>query len=377
MSGMRANVRIEPVLLFFSIVSVALVISVSGVLAPQAYAQTSSTETTQTQFVDIPVPEWNLDLTVSPVSINLDTSPGVAKSVEIRVKNDAIGPEYLQIDLAKFVADETGARPRILDLEPGDVFAEWISFSEEQFVVNAGEWKTIVVTFSPPADAALGYYLTLLFNRIQDVTEVGVRQTTITGAPAILMLVNVDTPNAKKEIQLVDFATDAGFYEYLPSKFTVTVENTGNIHVVPSGNIFIDRGNNRDVSIISVNTSGSTILAGSTRTYEVNWDDGMPVWIDKVDNGQTVFDENGNTIRQLSWDLSKVDRLRIGRYTAHLLMVYDNGERDVPIEASVSFWVVPWKLLLVLAIVLIFALVGVRSTVKGMITKAKSASRKG
>jgi hypothetical protein len=26
-------------------------------------------------------------------------------------------------------------------------------------------------------------------------------------------------------------------------------------------------------------------------------------------------------------------------------MVYDNGQRDVPMEATVSFWVIPWRLI--------------------------------
>jgi hypothetical protein len=35
----------------------------------------------------------------------------------------------------------------------------------------------------------------------------------------------------------------------------------------------------------------------------------------------------------------------MGKYTAHMLLVYDNGERDIPIEAAVSFWIVPWRLI--------------------------------
>jgi hypothetical protein len=54
----------------------------------------------------------------------------------------------------------------------------------------------------------------------------------------------------------------------------------------------------------------------------------------------------GSNEYTLKWDLQKGNKLRMGRYTAHLLMVYDNGQRDIPLEATVSFWVLPWKLLL-------------------------------
>jgi ABC-type glycerol-3-phosphate transport system permease component len=36
--------------------------------------------------------------------------------------------------------------------------------------------------------------------------------------------------------------------------------------------------------------------------------------------------------------------LRFGKYTAKMLLVFDDGARDVPIEGVVSFWVIPWRL---------------------------------
>ena len=318
----------------------------------------------------LPEPEWNLDLTVSPVALNLSTKPGESITTEVKVQNNSIGPEYLQIDLAKFQADETGTRPTLLELEPGDTFADWVSFSEKEFIVNAGEWKKIQVTFAPPADAALGYYLTLIFNRQTTVTP-GSRETVITGAPAILMLVDVESPNAKRELQLVEFEADRSFYEYLPVEFTVRVRNTGNIHIIPTGDIFIDRGQQHDIAILSINEGASNILAESERDYQVSWEEGFPVWQVKTADGEIVFDDAGNAVQELKWDFSQANRLRIGKYTAHLLMVYDNGERDVPIEAAVSFWVVPWRMILIGTAIMIFALIGIRSSVRGMYQRVR------
>jgi hypothetical protein len=28
------------------------------------------------------------------------------------------------------------------------------------------------------------------------------------------------------------------------------------------------------------------------------------------------------------------------------VLVYDNGQRDVPMEAYVSFWIIPWRLII-------------------------------
>jgi hypothetical protein len=40
-----------------------------------------------------------------------------------------------------------------------------------------------------------------------------------------------------------------------------------------------------------------------------------------------------------------VPKLRWGKYTANLLLVYDDGTKDVPIEGTLSFWVIPWRLI--------------------------------
>lgn len=89
------------------------------------------------------------------------------------------------------------------------------------------------------------------------------------------------------------------------------------------------------------------VLPDSSRTLTVNWSDGFP---------------RRNEAGQLDWNLSDLTKLRFGKYTAQLILVYDNGERDVPLEAFVSFWVIPWRLLLaviaipVLPAILVFVL---------------------
>ena len=58
------------------------------------------------------------------------------------------------------------------------------------------------------------------------------------------------------------------------------------------------------------------------------------------------------------------------------VMVYDNGQRDVPIEATVSFWVIPWRLVGAALVVSIFVLIGLLSSF-GKISKFTKRLRKG
>jgi hypothetical protein len=55
-------------------------------------------------------------------------------------------------------------------------------------------------------------------------------------------------------------------------------------------------------------------------------------------------------------------------------MIYDNGQRDVPIEATVSFWVIPWRVIIALTIVGLFVLIGLWSSlgkIKKLVQKFK------
>ncbi|MBA3757574.1 hypothetical protein H0X09_01800, partial [Candidatus Saccharibacteria bacterium] len=73
-----------------------------------------------------------------------------------------------------------------------------------------------------------------------------------------------------------------------------------------------------------------------------------------------------------------VQKLRFGHYTADLVLVYNDGQRDVPVTASVSFWVVPWRLLGVIfgLAVLIVALITYIIILRRRLKRA-GGSRKG
>ena len=174
------------------------------------------------------------------------------------------------------------------------------------------------------------------------------------------------TPNAKKQLELVDIKMRKGFYEYLPAEIDIKVKNTGNIHIVPFGDVFIDQGNKKNVDIIKANVFRGNILPGQVRTYTATWDNGFPIRVPKEVNGQIIKDKNGKIEYETKWDFSKLLNFRIGKYTGNVVMVYDNGQRDVPLEGNVSFWVIPWKIILGALVALFLIFQGLRSSIQGL-----------
>jgi hypothetical protein len=300
-----------------------------------------------------------MNLTFSPVSISLETDPGVPISKQIKIRNNSDQPEQLQVSLGSFTADASGEKPKLLEPSETLPFLSWLVVDQPNFTVLPGEWATLNLTFSPPPDAALGYYYAIYFRRSQAAFSPGA--TSVQGSPAVLALANVISPLAKRQLELTEFSAARNFTEFLPQTFNVTLKNTGNVHVVPNGNIFIDGQGKKDLAVLVLNPNNHTVLPQSSRTFTVTWDEGFPR---RLIQGAEPATTTAPKLFGLEWDLAKADRFRFGNYTAHLLMVYDNGERDVPVESFTSFWVMPWKLILLGLIILSFVLVGVVSTLK-------------
>ncbi len=306
----------------------------------------------------LPPPDTAINLTLSPVSIVLETEPGVPVTNQIKIRNNSTTTEQLELSIGSFIASPTGDQPRLLDPKPDDPSLEWLQIDKDPFTIGPSEWKTISFTFSPPKDAALSYYYSIIVSRpLNDDKKDG--QAVIIGSPAILVLTTVKSPLIKRELQVTDFRVSSPFLEYLPQQFFIKVKNTGNVHLAPSGNVFIDGQGKKDLAILLANPTRSMILPGSEREYLVEWSDGFPVYQKEMDGDREVKDSDGESVYTLKLDFSNADKFRFGRFTGHLLFVYDNGERDVPIESNVSFWVIPWKILLVIAVIALLVLGGV------------------
>jgi hypothetical protein len=301
-----------------------------------------------------------ISLQISPLPIELNTKPGTSTGADLRVRNAGTKTEKLQVRLLAVSEDDNG-QVHLSNPTSSDEWAHWVSFDRQTFDAPSNQWQTIKMTVNVPKSAAFGYYFAVEYLRATELApQPG--KAAARGAVATFILLNADAAGAKREAQIVGFLADRKSYEFLPANFMVKVRSTGNVHVAPHGNIFIGRGG-KQVGVIDVNANRGNILPKGSRFFESAWSDGFPVHQTKTTgDGQPLLDKKGNPRKSLKWDFSHANRLRFGHYTAHLVMVYDNGQRDVPMEASVSFWVVPWRVIGILLIVGIFVVIGLWST---------------
>jgi hypothetical protein len=294
----------------------------------------------------------NYDVTVSPVFFDLSTNPGTKLTERVRIRNNTTSPLPIKLEVKRLTGDTNGELT-LRDTNP-DNSLSWIKFDNDKIVAKPLEWTDVNFTIDIPAEAAYGYYFAISFTQ-DNTSSIKRTGTTITGAAAVPILLNVKKPGASAQAKLLQFSVQNYINEYLPVNFNVKVTNQGNVHVSPHGNIFISNGSNKDIAVLDVNNALSNIIPNTNKTFEVSWLDGFIVKQPVMENNQPKLDKNGKPVEflQINWD--KLTSFRFGKYTANLILVYDNGTKDVPIEANVSFWVIPYKVIISMVIFVVVA----------------------
>ncbi len=288
-----------------------------------------------------------LSLTTTPNPSSLVVEPGKTVTQTYRVTNTGQETEDLKLSLAPFRAYRDTGFPELRDPSSADDFLAWYRFDRTRLTIAPGSTASFTLTVTPPATTAGGQYVAVLITRANEEDAGLAGQSRIRGGVAILTLADVQracvdnaTTCSKRSLELESFTPESWFVEYLPVQMRVALTNTGNTHVVHGGSITIKKGDTQIGDPFAVNPDGGAILPESTRTFTASWTDGA---------------------NQFSWNLPNV---RWGRYTAELAIVYDDGVRDQLIVSETHFWVLPWKIILSLALIALVFFIGLHSTAK-------------
>ena len=313
-------------------------------------------------------PDTGLALQVSPSPLVVTIKPGEQKTVEIKVYNAGATTENLKIALQAFKVSRTDSKVTLEPNSPVEV-ASWVTFANPNFSIKPGERFTERVLINTPASAGFNYNFALIISR-QVATKAMVGQSAIQGSVAIFALLDINRPGANRKLTIASLKTDHSIYEYLPAKLTVRLRNDGNTLLLPDGNAYIQRKTQspKPISVLRINPASLYLLPGVERAYDVNWTDGLPAYV------TTQEAANAPPEQHLTWNWRN-SHFRIGRYVARFVVVYDDGHRDVPVEAETSFWVLPWKLLIGALIAAIVLLIGLGASVRFAYRVIKRSNR--
>lgn len=256
------------------------------------------------------------DFVVGPGKTELNVAPGTSKTVEIIVSNRT--GEEREFEL--FVEDATGSDdPTVPVVLLGDdtgpyTLKNYIQLPVKTLTLDHNERARIPVVVSVPLDAEpggrYGSVLVTTVSKKADIREAN------GAAPSSAIISRVGTlffltipGDTVIEGELNSFATvpDQQFFADGPINFQILFENKGALHLNPYGEIRITNLFNEEVGFVELDPWFA--LPKSLRSREVSWN----------------------------------RELLIGRYTATAFI--NRGYDDIVDEQSVTFWVLPWKLI--------------------------------
>lgn len=319
-----------------------------------------------------------LHLSISPAVQYLKIAPGESTQVEMKVENRSEQVANFRIVLGQFEVGGAEGQADITPVAPTDPVARLVNYSPSTFRLDPGAKQRIEVTFRVPNGGESGYYYALVVvPEITSATSPETASASLTANTASLFLIDGSTADTPRVVSITHFQADRRLFEFLPADFTLTVKNEGGVYVQPFGNIFVYKQKGDEVATFQVNDKGGAILPNSERSFSAEWTDGFPVY---VETGETVKDKANNEVpkKALRWDFTKLGQFRFGKYTARAVVaIGDNPDgTQRPATAEVSFWVIPWRLILILLGLLLVLLVGFHALVRPMFKRQPRGRRR-
>lgn len=210
-------------------------------------------------------------LTISPPLFDVSGNPGDVILQRIKVLNETAVPLRITIALNDFSSngDEQGT-PKffapITGVEMG--LTNWLSLNKSDFTLKSKESRELPFAINIPKNATPGgYYGAIVLSSSAVNVNAGVG---VGSQIASLILLRVNGV-IKEEARISSFLIERPFPDSLPVNFTVRLENTGNAHLKPSGEIIIRNMLGLVTKRIQFNSEGGNILPQSARAYSSQW----------------------------------------------------------------------------------------------------------
>lgn len=333
-------------ILFFITITLGFVVSF---FSTNAFAVTSTTQPTTTET------NPSQALEIGPPTIIMSGNPGQTLTTSINLRNISNGKLVVtgQVNDFEASAAEDGTPKIILDdsVDSSYSLKKWISpFST--LALNSKQLKTFPVTIKIPKDASPGgYYGVIRFtSKAPDMTDTGVSLSASLGS---LLMIRVKGAVTEK-VNIEDFYVSSDgkkgtFFEASPLDFVVRFKNNGNIDEQPTGQITLTDMFGKKSAVVNVNLEGYKILPNSIRKFNYTLDS-------KTIGSRTLF----------------------GKYTAEMKITY--GEKKEVITSKITFWVVPYRLIGMGALILVAGFITLRFVIKRynkhIVTRAEAAKAK-
>lgn len=258
-------------------------------------------------------------LEIAPPVLSLSVNPGQTVTAKIILRDISNSPLIVTGQVNDFVAGDENGTPKILlnNSQPNPYSLRgWLSELPD-LTLKPRQIQNLPVTIHVPATAAPGgYYGIIRFTATPpDLKQTGVSLSTSLGS-LVLLTVN---GAVKENLSIAEFSVSKGgktgtVFQTTPLTFVERIQNNGNIHEEPTGQITITDMFGKKVANLNVNLEKRNVLPRSIRRFEAPLDSSVI----------------GN-------------KILFGRYTATLHLTYGSSKQTL--NSQLTFWVIPYTLI--------------------------------
>jgi len=262
--------------------------------------------------------------TIVPPTIEQDSvQPGQRLEGTMKVINDSADSLTFQVDIQDFVVTDTNGTPNLLPagtLAKKYSAASWIGVYPDSFSVAPHQKELLNYFVQIPLDARPGgHYGAVVFKPVGGNGENATGASVQTQIGSLFYLPVAG--NIYEHADVTKLITDHPFYEYGPVNIATQITNHGDKHIKPLGTITITNMIGATVTTLPLDIRN--IFPGAARDFQ-------------------------NTLSR-HW--------MIGRYKVQLLASYGKSN-NLPLIATVYFWVFPWKVAMIITLLIIALVLG-------------------
>jgi len=192
----------------------------------------------------------------------------------------------------------------------GYELSTWVSYAADPIELKPKESREVPIKITVPGNASPGSHFGGVFVTVEPpkLRQIGAGVAYEVGALVSIRIAG----DVLESGRIREFSTTKLLYGSADVGFLARVENPGNVLIRPHGLLEINNMFGKRVGFIKVNESLAGVFPGTTRSFNVTWQD---------------------------------EGLAFGRYQAIIGLLYGEEGGQSTVSATVSFWVLPVKIL--------------------------------
>ena len=283
---------------------------------------------------------------VSPTIQEIEAEKGKDYNFDITIENNNSDQNYSVTVLKQsFQAGQDEGQPILKEFDTADKSANWIGTFEPKFDLKSKEKKISQIKISIPTTAEAGSYYYAIIYEIKSSSLPEGSNVIINQRIVSLIFVQVQG-QIKREARFTNFSPNLYIvdpvFDNLQLNYKIQVE--GNSYLRPAGNIFVYSNKDEPNNILDLNPERKILLSNSARNFSAF----SPAFLNIPFISSRVNQLGSTSVRQI-----EIDRPIFGNRNIEVNMTYSNSEGQfVKTNGVVNVWFVPWKLILLILLIL-------------------------